>query len=95
MVKASTLQLRGAQHFRQRLVLSTLSGTAVRIEDIRADDTSPGLRNYEVSFLRLMEKVSDGCVVEINETGINVLRPFPFVNNVLFTRITNCTIMGE
>jgi len=69
MVKASTLQLRGAQHFRQRLVLSTLSGTAVRIEDIRADDTSPGLRNYEVSFLRLMEKVSDGCVVEINETG--------------------------
>lgn len=69
MVKASTLQLRGTQHFRQRLVLSTLSGTAVRIEDIRADDTSPGLRNYEVSFLRLMEKVSDGCVVEINETG--------------------------
>lgn len=69
MVKASTLQLRGAQHFRQRLVLSTLSGNAVRIEDIRADDTSPGLRNYEVSFLRLMEKVSDGCVVEINETG--------------------------
>lgn len=69
MAKASTLQMRGAQHFRQRLVLSTLSGTAVRIEDIRADDTSLGLRNYEVSFLRLMEKVSDGCVVEINETG--------------------------
>eukprot|EP01018_Ginkgo_biloba_P032082 Gb_01471 [translate_table: standard] len=69
MVRASTLQLRGAQHFRQRLVLSTLSGTPVRIEDIRADDTSPGLRSYEVSFLRLMEKVSDGCVVEINETG--------------------------
>uniref|UniRef100_A0A0C9RFU7 TSA: Wollemia nobilis Ref_Wollemi_Transcript_29431_1497 transcribed RNA sequence n=1 Tax=Wollemia nobilis TaxID=56998 RepID=A0A0C9RFU7_9CONI len=69
MVKGSTMQLRGAQHFRQRLTLSTLSGTPVRIEDIRVDDASPGLQTYEVSFLRLMEKISNGCVVEINETG--------------------------
>eukprot|EP00252_Welwitschia_mirabilis_P025637 TRINITY_DN8102_c0_g1_i1.p1 TRINITY_DN8102_c0_g1~~TRINITY_DN8102_c0_g1_i1.p1 ORF type:complete len:380 (+),score=67.34 TRINITY_DN8102_c0_g1_i1:237-1376(+) len=68
-MKPSILKLRGCQHFRQRLLLSTLSGTAIQIADIRSDDSSPGLRNYEVSFLRLMEKISDGCVVEINETG--------------------------
>jgi hypothetical protein len=28
-----------------------------------------GLRDYEVSFLRLLEKLTNGCVVEINETG--------------------------
>lgn len=63
------LQLRGAQQFRHRLVLATLTGAPIRITDIRADDPAPGLRDYEASFLRLMEKISDGCVVEINETG--------------------------
>jgi len=29
--------------------------------------------DYEVSFLRLMEKVTNGCTVEINETGTNVV----------------------
>ncbi|GLJ45219.1 hypothetical protein SUGI_0951760 [Cryptomeria japonica] len=70
MVKgSSSIELQGAEHFRQRVVLSSLSGTTLRIQNIRADDASPGLRNYEVSFLRLMEKISDGCAVEINETG--------------------------
>eukprot|EP00249_Psilotum_nudum_P009368 c21885_g1_i1 orf=67-1179(+) len=63
------LHLRGAQHFRQRLLLSTLAGSSIRIYDIRVDDESPGLRSFEISFLRLMEKVSNGCIVEINETG--------------------------
>ncbi|KAH9329493.1 hypothetical protein KI387_001601 [Taxus chinensis] len=66
---SSSIGLQGAQHFRQRLLLSSLSGTPLRILHIREDDPSPGLRNYEVSFLRLMEKICDGCVVEINETG--------------------------
>jgi hypothetical protein len=30
---------------------------------------SPGLQDYEASFLRLVEKVTNGCSVEINETG--------------------------
>jgi hypothetical protein len=63
------LKFRGCSSFRQRLLLSTLSGRAVRIDDIRADDASPGLRDFEASFLRLLEKLTNGCVVEINETG--------------------------
>ena len=39
------------------------------IDDIRLDDASPGLRDYEASLLRLLEKVSNGTVVEINATG--------------------------
>jgi RNA 3'-terminal phosphate cyclase-like protein len=40
------------------------------VDDLRVDDTrAPGLRDYEMSLLRLLEKVSNGTVVEINETG--------------------------
>ncbi|KAG8384740.1 hypothetical protein BUALT_Bualt04G0149600 [Buddleja alternifolia] len=69
MGKISYVRLKGSQSLRLRLLLSTLSSTPVLIEDIRADATWPGLRPHEVSFLRLLEKVSDDCVVEINETG--------------------------
>ncbi len=64
------LRFKGSQHFRQRLVCSTLSGRPIRIDDIRAaDPENPGLRDFEASFLRLLEKLTNGCVVEINETG--------------------------
>lgn len=63
------LRFKGSQQFRQRLVFSTLSGHPIRIDDIRTRDASPGLRDYEASLLRLLEKLTNGCVVEINETG--------------------------
>lgn len=63
------LRFKGSQQFRQRLVFSTLSGRPIRIDDIRTKDMSPGLRDYEASLLRLLEKCTNGCVVEINETG--------------------------
>ncbi len=64
-----TLKFKGCQNFRQRLLLSTLSGKPIRIDDIRVNDESPGVRDFEASFLRLLEKLTNGCVVEINETG--------------------------
>ncbi len=63
------LKLQGAGHFRQRLVLATLSGKAIQIDAIREQDQHPGLRDYEASLLRLIEKVTNGCEVIINETG--------------------------
>ncbi|KAF5744920.1 RNA 3'-terminal phosphate cyclase-like protein isoform X1 [Tripterygium wilfordii] len=69
IMKTSYKRLKGSESFRQRLVLATLSATPIVIEDIRADETWPGLRPHEVSLLRLLERVSDDCVVEINETG--------------------------
>lgn len=39
------------------------------MDDLRVDDPSPGLRDYEANLLRLLEKVTNGTLVEINETG--------------------------
>ncbi len=39
------------------------------LRNIRADDDQPGLVDYEASFLRLVDKLSDGSSIEINETG--------------------------
>lgn len=67
------LRFRGAEQFRQRLVLSTLTGRPIRIDGIRTDAQSPGLQEHEASLLRLLEKITNGCIVEINETGTEVL----------------------
>jgi RNA 3'-terminal phosphate cyclase-like protein len=66
------LRFKGSEQFRQRLLFSTLSGKPIRIDNIRADDENPGLRDYEASLLRLMEKVTNGCCIEINETGTSL-----------------------
>ncbi|KAK8967920.1 putative RNA 3'-terminal phosphate cyclase-like protein [Platanthera guangdongensis] len=68
-MKTSYMKLRGSQYLRLRLLLATLSSTPILVEDIRSDSSSPGLRPHEVSFLRLLEKISDDCTVEINDTG--------------------------
>ncbi|XP_054814070.1 probable RNA 3'-terminal phosphate cyclase-like protein isoform X2 [Prosopis cineraria] len=58
-------RLKGSQNLRQRLVLATLSSTPILIENIRTDDTFSGLKEYEVSFLRLLEKICNDCYIEI------------------------------
>jgi len=63
------LRYKGSAQFRQRIVFATLSGRAVRIDDIRAGEDQVGLKDYEASFLRLLEKVVNGCEIVINETG--------------------------
>lgn len=57
-----------------RLVLSTLLGRVVRIDQIRPDSpTNPGLAPHEISFLRLLEAVTNGSHIEISYTGTVVL----------------------
>lgn len=65
----SSLRLRGCTQFRQRIVSAALSGKTLRVDDIRAEDDQPGLQDFEASFLRLIEKMTDGISIEINETG--------------------------
>ncbi|KAM7166147.1 RNA 3'-terminal phosphate cyclase-like protein [Macrochelys suwanniensis] len=64
-----TLSYVGCNFLRQRLVLSTLSGRPVKIRKIRAKEESPGLRDFEASFIRLIDKVTNGSRIEINQTG--------------------------
>lgn len=63
------MRFKGSRHFRQRLLLSTLSQRSIIIEDIRSDESPPGLKSFEISLLRLIEKISDDGRVVINETG--------------------------
>ncbi|WVZ61134.1 hypothetical protein U9M48_011054 [Paspalum notatum var. saurae] len=63
------LRLSGSRHFRQRMVLATLTSKAVTIVDIRSGDAAPGLRPHEVSLLRLLDKISDRHTIDLNETG--------------------------
>jgi len=66
-------QYEGCNFFRQRLALSTLSGIPVRISSIRADHDEPGLQEFEANFLRLLDTLTNGTRIEVNETGTSVL----------------------
>lgn len=57
-----------------RLVLATLTGRPVHISQIRpSSPTNPGLAPYEISFLRLLEAVTNGSHIEISYTGTTLL----------------------
>ena len=36
---------------------------------VREEHESPGIHDFEANFLRLIDKLTDGTVIEINETG--------------------------
>lgn len=63
----------GCNFLRQRLILSTLSGIPVRISGIRMHEDEPGIREFEASFLRLLDKLTNGTKIEVNETGTGIL----------------------
>lgn len=74
LVTADTLRFDdGAVQFRQRLTVSILSCKPLFLRNIRSDDVeSPGLRPYEVSYLRLLTSLTNGTHIEINNTGTQV-----------------------
>ena len=62
------------QSFAHRLILSTLTGRAVHISHIRpSSHTEPGLAPHEISFLRLLDAVTNGSSFEISYTGTALL----------------------
>lgn len=70
----SPIRFTGHQFLIYRLVLSTLIGRAVHISQIRSSSpTKPGLAPHEVSFLRLLETVTNGSHIEISYTGTVLL----------------------
>ena len=57
-----------------RLVLSTLTGRTVRFERIRPSSLiHTGLAPHEISFLRLLEAITNGSQIVIGITGTNLL----------------------
>lgn len=70
--EGNLLKFQGSNFLKQRLILSMLSGKPVQIVDIRSNDDAPGLREYEVSLIRLLDKVSNGTDIDINKSGTAV-----------------------
>ena len=66
------LEFEGSNFLRLRLVLSTLSGKPIRIRNIRAKSTMPGLRESEASLIRLFDKITNGSKIEVSETGTSL-----------------------
>ncbi|RDD45368.1 RNA 3'-terminal phosphate cyclase-like protein [Trichoplax sp. H2] len=67
------LTYHGSNFFRQRLLLSTLSGRPVKIVDIRSKDDEPGLQEHEANFIKLLEKMCNGSEIIINHTGTKLM----------------------
>lgn len=64
------LRFTGHRSFTQRLAISTLTGRPILISKIRSTSpTNPGLAPHEISFLRLLEAVTNGSSMQISYTG--------------------------
>jgi len=70
--KSHMLEYEGCNYMRLRLVLSTLSGKSLKITNIRAKETSPGLKEFEASLVRLFDKITNGSKIQVSETGTSL-----------------------
>ncbi|XP_017055683.1 probable RNA 3'-terminal phosphate cyclase-like protein [Drosophila ficusphila] len=72
--EGNCLIYRGSNFLKQRLILACLSGKPVKITQIRSEDeTAPGLREYEISLIRLLDKITNGTKIELNPAGTSVM----------------------
>ncbi|XP_016935091.2 probable RNA 3'-terminal phosphate cyclase-like protein [Drosophila suzukii] len=72
--EGNCLIYRGSNFLKQRLILSCLSGKPVKITLIRSEDEmQPGLREYEISLIRLLDKMTNGTKIELNPAGTSVM----------------------
>lgn len=69
MSSSAPLRYKGNAGLRQRLCLATISGKSIVVSEIRPHDEHPGLRDYEASFVRMLDKLTDGSEINIDETG--------------------------
>ena len=77
-----TLEFNSVSSLRSLLVCSLMSNKQIIIKEIRSFDTNPGLKPYEVCLLKLIDKVTNGSMVNINHTGTKLIfRPGIITNN--------------
>ena len=72
----------GSNYFRLKIAYSLLLNKPIEICNIREDSITPGLTEYEISFLKLINAITNGTKFEINKTGTTVrFTPGTITNN--------------
>lgn len=67
------LEFQGSGCFRQRLILATLTRRKIVINNFRENDKlSYGIQKYEVSLLKLLEKITNGSSILIENNGLKI-----------------------
>ncbi|RNA31277.1 RNA 3 -terminal phosphate cyclase [Brachionus plicatilis] len=57
---------------RIKIILSVLSGKPLKLKNIRRNEHEPGLKDFEVNLLKLVDKLTSGTRTDINETGTSL-----------------------
>ncbi|KAK6464698.1 RNA 3'-terminal phosphate cyclase/enolpyruvate transferase [Scheffersomyces coipomensis] len=93
--KGGIVTFEGHRNFRLRLIISTLAGKPIKINKIRSNDVNPGLKDHEVSFLRLLESVTNGSHIEISYTGTTIIfRPGIIIGGEITHNCPNTKTVG-
>ena len=72
-VRRQPIEVFGVANFKQYLILSFFSQRQVIFKDIRSQETNPGLLKHELSLLQLVQKITNGCAVNLNKTGTRLI----------------------
>jgi RNA 3'-terminal phosphate cyclase-like protein len=62
------LSFKGSNHLKQKLILATISGKAIKITDIRKGQES-GIQEFEISLIRLIDKLTNGTKIRLSPSG--------------------------
>lgn len=61
---------KGSNHLKQKLILATISGKAVKITDIRK--SADGIHEFEINLIRLIDKLTNGTHIKLSPCGTEV-----------------------
>lgn len=63
------LTFKGSGYLKQRLILATISGKAIRITDIRSN--TGGIQEFEINLIRLIDKLTNGSKIKLLPTELH------------------------
>jgi RNA 3'-terminal phosphate cyclase-like protein len=69
MDNKNLLKMKGSNYFRLKIAYSLLFQKPIEISSIRHNSINPGLSDCEISFLKLVDKITNGTKIEISKTG--------------------------
>ena len=63
------LTFKGSNHLKQKLILATISGKAIKITDIRIGEGGTGIQEFEINAIRLIDKLTNETHIKISSSG--------------------------